>query len=113
MSGENQWQARQQRLFDPGTLPAAAENEHDIVQVLVRVAQEAPSPWYFRERLTDSRDDQWRLEQFLEILEYLHREGLVERRDDAPHRGPGVLITEKGKQALADPQMRARLPYGE
>jgi membrane associated rhomboid family serine protease len=89
-------------------------NEHPLVAVLLRIAREAPNPWFFRAGMERTPEAEQQVAALVEVLEVLHREGLVARHAaPSPLVGPGVSLTEKGRKAVLDPEARRKLAEGE
>src|SRR5262249_47206652 len=84
-------------------------NENPLVAVLLRVAQAAPRPWYFRQGLKKTPQNEEYVDQIIDVLEELFEEGLVQRESGTPATGPGVLLTAKGRQVVMDPEARKKL----
>jgi rhomboid protease GluP len=84
-------------------------NENPLVAVLLRVAQAAPRPWYFRQGLKKTPENEEYVDGIIDVLEELYDEGLVQRESGTPSTGPGVLLTAKGRQVALDPEARKAL----
>jgi membrane associated rhomboid family serine protease len=84
-------------------------NESPLVAVLLRVAQAAPRPWYFRQGLKKTPENEEYVDHIIDVLEDLYHDGLVYRESGTSTTGPGVLLTTKGRQVVMDPEARKKL----
>ncbi|MFO0881762.1 MAG: rhomboid family intramembrane serine protease [Gemmataceae bacterium] len=82
-------------------------SNNPLEAVLLAIDQAAPEPWYFQRVARDRDLDPDGLGR---ILELLYLQGLVQRGGptDATS-GPGVTLTDLGRQVLADPELVRRL----
>jgi rhomboid protease GluP len=85
------------------------EQMHPLEAVLRLIDREAPGSWYPRRHARLTGDA---LEGLHYFLEFLWLDGLVQRGDSSPEDGPGVVLTDRGRQVLADPEMLQRLVEG-
>jgi membrane associated rhomboid family serine protease len=83
---------------------------HPLEAILRFCAQAAPGPWYYQVFAQQSGIDPERL---LDLLELLWLEGLVQKAQSSPQTGPGITLTERGKQVVEDPEAMRRLVAGE
>jgi membrane associated rhomboid family serine protease len=73
-------------------------------------AQTAPEPWYYRVYAEQTGADRG---QLLDVLEMLHLEGLIQKAPGNAETGPGITLTERGRQVVEDPEAMQRLVAGE
>ncbi len=78
-------------------------------QLLRWIAEAAPAAWFPRNFLQTHRVPKEVLDQ---LLEELWLEGLIEKATRSPEAGPGVALTDRGRQVLDDPQLLTRLRNG-
>ncbi len=83
---------------------------HPLEAILRFCAQAAPGPWYYQVFAQQSGIDPERL---VDLMEILWLEGLVQKARAGPETGPGVTLTERGKQVVEDPEAMRRLVAGE
>jgi membrane associated rhomboid family serine protease len=79
-------------------------------QLLRLIAAAAPGPWYPRVFEEQRGVDRRALDA---LLEELWLRGLIERAGGSPETGPGVALTARGREVLADPGQLARFRAGE
>ncbi len=88
-------------------------NNHPLVVVLVEAAKVYPKPWFFRQGLAKTPENETRVKVIVASLEILYREGLVSKYDSlSPETGPGVVLTDKGRKVVMDPEARHKLVWG-
>ncbi|MBY0231560.1 MAG: rhomboid family intramembrane serine protease [Gemmataceae bacterium] len=88
-------------------------NASPLVAVLLRVAYHAPKPWFFREGLEKTAQNEQIISDTVDLLEQLHAEGLIEKvAAVTAAQGPGVVLTAKGRQVAMDPDAKRKLAEG-
>ncbi len=80
-----------------------------LEKILRLCAAAAPGPWYPRLYGEKHNVDPVTMDSFLEEL---WLEGLVERSGGSPQTGPGLALTERGREVLNDPEALERLREG-
>jgi rhomboid protease GluP len=80
-----------------------------LEKILRLCAAAAPGPWYPRLYAQKHNVDPVTMDSFLEEL---WLEGLVERSGGGPDTGPGLALTERGREVLDDPETLERLRAG-
>jgi membrane associated rhomboid family serine protease len=83
---------------------------HPIEAVLRLCAQAQPQPWYYRAFAQQSGVHP---DQLMAILELLWLEGLLQKAPGSPETGPGVMLTERGKEVVGDPEAMRQLVAGQ
>ncbi len=94
-----------QRLYLPSPPDGA-----DLEELLEQIGKAAPAAWYpraFAEATGSS------LDAIYQLLELLYLDGLVEKGESDPDKGPGVVLTDKGVEVLRDPDALERLRQGQ
>jgi rhomboid protease GluP len=86
-----------------------SEKMHPLEVVLRLIEREAPGSWYPRRCARQTGEA---LDGLHYVLEFLWLDGLVQRGESSPEDGPGVVLTDRGRQVLADPEMLTRLIEG-
>jgi membrane associated rhomboid family serine protease len=82
----------------------------NALEVVLRlVAAAAPGPWHPRAYAQKHEIDRETMET---LLMDLWLEGLIERAGGNPSAGPGVTLTDRGREVLGDPELLARLRAG-
>ena len=84
----------------PEPPPAPGQKLHPFEAILRRAARTAPQPWYPRVYAQSVGVSQDSLNGFLEEL---WLDGLVRKADGSPETGPGLTLTEAGRDVLEDP----------
>jgi rhomboid protease GluP len=79
-------------------------------QLLRLVAAAAPEPWYPGPYVEKHKVDPAAL---FALLEELYLDGLIEKGPRSRQMGPGVMLSERGRQVLADPELLDRLRQGK
>jgi rhomboid protease GluP len=83
---------------------------HPLEAILRMCAHATPEPWHYRVYAKETGTDP---EQIVGLLEMLWLEGLVEKAPGSAEAGPGVTVTELGRQVADDPDALRRLCAGE
>ncbi len=93
---------------NPST-PVSGEKLHAFEAILRMCARTAPQPWYprvYAQSVGMSQDSLYR------YLEDLWLDGLVRKAEGSPETGPGLTLTEAGRDVLDDPAALERLKEG-
>ncbi len=85
-------------------------NDLDLEELLQLIARAAPKAWHPRAYAEASGIP---LEAVHAQLEHLYLEGLVEKGQNDPDDGPGVVLTPLGAEVLRDPDALERLRQGK
>jgi membrane associated rhomboid family serine protease len=83
----------------------------DALEIILRLCAAAePHPWHPRGYAAEHQINQETMET---LLMDLWLEGLIERGSADKTEGPGVTLTDRGREVLGDPELLARLRAGE
>ncbi len=88
---------------------SAGKSMHAFEAILRMCAGNAPQPWYPRLYARSVGMSQDRLNLYLEDL---WLDGLVQKAEGSPETGPGLTLTEAGREVLEDPVALERLKEG-
>src|SRR5665213_199113 len=89
--------------------PTPGQKLHPFEAILRMCARTAPQPWYPRVYAQSAGISQHTLYGYLEDL---WLDGLVRKVEGAPETGPGLTLTEAGRDVLEDPAALQRLKEG-
>jgi membrane associated rhomboid family serine protease len=83
---------------------------HPLEAILRMCAQAQPQPWYHR---VYAQQSGVHAEQLTALLELLWLEGLIQKAPGSPETGPGVTLTDRGREVVEDPEAMRRLIAGQ